>query len=99
MPQIIPIKDLKNTSEISDMCHRAEEPIYITKNGYGDMVIMSMEIYESAMKQLAMYRDIEISEKQIEAGQVKDARTALRETRAKYGLWISYFKACRWIAW
>ena len=32
MPQIIPIKDLKNTSEISDMCHRAEEPIYITKN-------------------------------------------------------------------
>jgi len=45
-----------------------------------------MEIYESAMKQLAMYRDIEISEKQIEAGQVKDARTALRETRVKYGL-------------
>lgn len=43
-------------------------------------------MYESAMKQLAMYRDIEISEKQIEAGQVKDARTALRETRAKYGL-------------
>ena len=46
MPQIIPIKDLKNTSEISDMCHKTEEPIYVTKNGYGDMVIMSMEIYE-----------------------------------------------------
>lgn len=58
MPQIIPIKDLKNTSEI----------------------------YESTMRQLAMYRDIEISERQIEAGQVKDARTALRETRAKYSL-------------
>ena len=69
MPQIIPIKDLKNTSEISDMCHKAEEPIYITKNGYGDMVIMSMEIYESTMRQIAMYRDIEISEKQIEAGE------------------------------
>ena len=76
MPQIIPIKDLKNTSEISDMCHKSEEPIYVTKNGYGDMVIMSMEIYESIMRQIAMYRDIEISEKQIEAGQVKDARTA-----------------------
>ena len=86
IPQIIPIKDLKNTSEISDMCHKAEEPIYITKNGYGDMVIMSMEVYESTMKQFAMYRDIEISEKQIEAGQIKDARTALREKRAKYGL-------------
>ena len=49
MPQIIPIKDLKNTSEISDMCHKSDEPIYITKNGYGDMVIMSMEIYESGI--------------------------------------------------
>ena len=86
MPHIIPIKDLKNTSEISDMCHKTEEPIYVTKNGYGDMVIMSMETYESTMKHIAMYRDIEISEKQIEAGQVKDARAALRETRAKYGL-------------
>ena len=86
MPQIIPIKDLKNTSEISDMCHKAEEPIYITKNGYGDMVIMSMETYESTMRQISMYRDIEISEGQVESGQVKDARAALRETRAKYGL-------------
>lgn len=86
MPQIIPIKELKNTSEISDMCHKTEEPIYITKNGYGDMVIMSMENYESTMKQLTMYRDIEISERQIEAGQVKDARKALGEMRTKYGL-------------
>ena len=86
MPEIIPIRDLKNTNAISQRCHETAEPIFVTKNGYGDMVIMSMEMYESAMKQLAMYRDIEISEKQIEAGQVKDARTALRETRVKYGL-------------
>ena len=86
MPQIIPIKDLKNTSEISEMCHKANEPIYITKNGYGDMVIMSMEIYEKAMHQLGVYRDIEISEKQVEKGQVKDAETALAEMREKYGL-------------
>ena len=85
MPQIIPIKDLKNTSEISEMCHKTDEPIYVTKNGYGDMVIMSMEIYESTMRQIAMYRDIEISEKQVEAGKVKDARIALSETRLKYG--------------
>ena len=83
MPQIIPIKDLKNTSEISDMCHKADGPIYITKNGYGDMVIMSMEIYENTMRQLSMYRDIEISEKQLETGQRKYARTALAEMRAK----------------
>lgn len=86
MPQIIPIKDLKNTSEISDMCHKATEPIYITKNGYGDMVIMSMEIYEDTIRQLSMYRDIEISEKQIENGQVKNANAALAETRQRYGI-------------
>ena len=86
MPQIIPIKDLKNTSEISDMCHKTDEPIYVTKNGYGDMVIMSMESYESTMKQLTLYKDIEISERQIELGQVKDARAALGETKKKYGL-------------
>ena len=86
MPQIIPIKDLKNTSEISDMCHKSDEPIYITKNGYGDMVIMSMEIYESVMRRISMYKDIEVSEKQIETGQVQDARIALREMRGKYGL-------------
>lgn len=86
MPQIIPIKELKKTSEISEMCHEADGPIYITKNGYGDMLIMSMENYEAVMRQLAIYRDIEISEKQIENGQTKDARSALKEMRAKYGL-------------
>lgn len=86
MPQIIPIKDLKNTSEISDMCHKSQEPIYITKNGYGDMVIMSMEIYESAMHQLSVHRDVELSEQQIESGRIKDARTALGGMRTKYGL-------------
>lgn len=86
MPQIIPIKDLKNTSEISEMCHKTDEPIYITKNGYGDMVIMSMEIYERTMRRLAMYRNIEISEKQLENGQVKDAKASLDEMRERYGL-------------
>ena len=86
MPRIIPIKDLKNTSEISEMCHKLEEPIYITKNGYGDMVIMSMDVYENTMRLFSVYRDIEVSEKQAEKGLVKDARSALAEMRTKYGL-------------
>lgn len=61
------------------MCHKAEEPIYITKNGYGDMVIMSVENYEQTVRQLNinMYRDLEISEQQISEGRTKDARSAL----------------------
>lgn len=86
MPQIIPIRDLKKTAEISDMCHNSEEPIYITKNGYGDMVIMSMETYEKNMRRYLKYKDIEVSEKEIEEGKVKEAKSALQGMRAKYGI-------------
>ena len=86
MPKIIPIKDLKNTSDISEMCHHTDEPIYVTKNGYGDMVIMSMESYESQMKRIKMYEDIEVSEAQIKEGKVKDARMSLSSMRERYGL-------------
>lgn len=47
MPQIRPITDLRNTTEISELCHARKEPVFITKNGYGDLVIMSMETYEA----------------------------------------------------
>ena len=86
MPQIIPIKDLKNTSDISELCHKATEPIYVTKNGYGDMVLMSMEMYEDTMSKIAMYRDIDISAQQKEEGRVSSARASLSEMREKYGL-------------
>ena len=86
MPQIIPIKDLKNTSNISEMCHSIDEPVFITKNGYGDMVIMSMENYENTMKQIKMYEDIAISVRQIKEGKVKDARKSLSSMRERYGL-------------
>lgn len=86
MPQIIPIKDLKNTSEISDLCHKSEEPIFITKNGYGDMVIMSMDIYESTMRQLNIYKELELSENQIKEGRTRDARESLASIREKYAL-------------
>ncbi len=86
MPQIIPIKDLKNTAEISELCHNSKEPIYITKNGYGDMVIMSMDVYEQTMNQLNLYRELEISETQIREGKEKDARESLASIRKRYAL-------------
>ena len=42
MPEIIPIRDLKNTNAISQRCHETQEPIFATKSGYGNMVIMSI---------------------------------------------------------
>ena len=46
MPQIRPMTDLRNTNEISELCHAKNEPIFITKNGYGDLVVMSIEAYD-----------------------------------------------------
>ena len=86
MPQIIPIRDLKNTSEISDRCHATTEPIFVTKNGYGDMVLMSMETYESKMRMLEIHTQLAQAEEQIRAGQVRPAEDALQELAEKYGL-------------
>ena len=86
MPQIIPIKDLKNTASVSEMCHKIDEPIFITKNGYGDMVLMSMELFEATQKKWSLYSDIELSEQQIKEGKIKDARKSLSDVREKYGL-------------
>lgn len=86
MPQIIPIRDLKNTSEISRMCKESSEPIYITKNGYGDMVIMSMRLYEENYCKLEAYRKLDEARKDIECGKTSDASESLERLRNKYGL-------------
>lgn len=86
MPQIIPIKELKDTANVSELCHRVDEPIYITKNGYGDMVLMSMEVFEAMRKKWEVYSEVELSEEQIKQGKTKNARESLAGVRSKYGL-------------
>ena len=86
MPTIIPIRDLKNTTEISEKCHKSSEPIFVTKNGYGDMVIMSMETYEELFGRLELYKELAISESQFSEGKTREAKAALADVRKKYGL-------------
>lgn len=57
MPHIRPITDLRNTTEISDLCHKQNEPIFITKNGYGDLVVMSIETYERQLALVEVYKN------------------------------------------
>ena len=52
MARIIPIRDLKDTAKISELCHSSDEPVFITKNGYDDMVIMSSKVYEAQKKSM-----------------------------------------------
>lgn len=86
MPEIIPIRDLKNTSAISQKCHSSKEPIFVTKNGYGDMVIMSMKTYEEKMFLLEAYNKLAAAEGQISSGKVIDAKHALKTIREKFNV-------------
>lgn len=86
MPQIIPIKNLKDTSDISEMCHNTNEPIFITKNGYGDMVIMSMETYEERMEISDISKKLAEAEEDIKANRLIDAAEALNKIRKKYNV-------------
>ena len=85
MPQIRPITDLRNTSEISDACHARREPVFITKNGYGDLVVMSIETYEEMLDCIATDKAIADAEQEIAAGgQLLDAKEAIGALRRKY---------------
>ncbi len=86
MPQIIPIRDLKNTSEISQMCKESNEPIFITKNGYGDMVIMSMKLYEEKIFILDVYNKIIAAEEQVAEGKTLDGDSSAKSIREKYNV-------------
>lgn len=85
MPQIRPITDLSNTAEISSACHAKKEPVFITKNGYGDLVVMSMEAYEELLETAAADAAIAEAEAGYAAdGKLYDAKETLASLRGKY---------------
>ena len=85
MPQIRPITDLRNTTEISDICHVKREPIIITKNGYGDLVVMSIEAYEELIETVSIDAAIgKAKSAYMAANESHDARAALASLRRKH---------------
>ena len=68
MPTIMPIRDLRNTSEISELAHKQQEPIFITKNGYSDLVVMSAELYDRFAQINKIDQAIYEAEKEVEEG-------------------------------
>lgn len=85
MPQIRPITDLRNTTEISNLCHAKREPIFITKNGYGDMVVMSMDTYDELLEHAMTDTAIAEAEAELqETGKLYDAREQLAALRRKH---------------
>lgn len=84
MPKIIPIRDLRDTGKMSEMCSESPDPIFITKNGYGDMVIMSISVYERQLERLAMRDKILEGKAQSEAGILVDGPDAMEAIRKRH---------------
>lgn len=86
MPRIVPIRDLKNTAAISTLCHEEEGPVFVTKNGYGDMVLMSMETYEKNLFLADVYGKLEEAKQDMKNGKFSSVEDAVSRIKEKHGL-------------
>lgn len=74
MPIIRPSSDLRNNyNEISTLCHETQKPVYITKNGSGDLAVLSIELYEFLIDKYELYKELEKGVNSIKKGEVYSA--------------------------
>ena len=85
MPNIRPISELRNNAnEISDFCRQTREPVYITRNGTGDMVVVCIEEYERQQALIDLYGKLAIAEQEIASGaEGEDFLTVARQLRER----------------
>jgi len=82
MPTIRPSADLRNNyNEISEFCHKFTEPVFITKNGQGDLAVMSIETYEMLTGKMELYRLIDEGIRSRDKGKVKSAKEVISDIR------------------
>jgi len=84
MPAIRPSADLRNKyNEISELCHKYSEPVFITKNGTGDLAVMSIETYEFLAGKLELFTLIDKGLSQVKEGRVKPMKGTIKSIREK----------------
>lgn len=84
--QIIPMRDLKNTVEVERRCAEENGPVYVTKNGYGRLVVMDIEYYERTMQKMYEAKMIMEGLEDVKAGRTVDGEKAISDIRRKYGI-------------
>lgn len=84
--QIIPMRELKNTVEIERRCAEENGPVFVTKNGYGRLVVMDIEYYERTMKEMEELKLVMEGLKDVDEGRVLDEEDVMESIRREYGL-------------
>lgn len=83
--QIVPMRDLKNTVEIERLCDETNGPVFVTKNGYGRLVVMNMEYYENTMKKIVEAGAVNQGIADYEEGRVSNGKSSMKKLREKNG--------------
>lgn len=85
MPIIRPVSDLRNNfTQISEICHKEGEPVFLTKNGQGDMVVMSLALYEKQLALIELYHKLGEAELQSKTNAPRKSHNDfMKEMRAK----------------
>jgi len=82
MPSIRSSTDLRNCyNEISAFCHEKREPIFITKNGQGDLAVISIEVYEQLNGRLELYRLLDKGRAAVKAGKKRSLEDVMRDIK------------------
>ena len=84
--QIIPMRDLKNTVEVERRCAEENGPVFVTKNGYGRLVVMEIDYYEKTMRKMDEETTILDGLKDVKSGNTVEGDTAISNIRSKYGI-------------
>ena len=83
---IIPMRDLKNTVEIERRCAAAGGPVFVTKNGYGKLVVMDIDYYEKTMGKIYEAKLVNEGLSDLENGQTVDGDSVKARMAEKYGV-------------
>ena len=84
--KIIPMRDLKNTVEVEKHCIKEQGPVYVTKNGYGRLVVMDIEYYERTMQKMYEAKAVIEGLKDLKEGNIEDGADIIRKLKGKYEL-------------
>ena len=84
--QIIPMRDLKNTVEVERLCAEENGPVFVTKNGYGRLVVMDIDYYEKTMRKMYEAKTILDGLEDVKSRNTVDGDTAISNVRSKYGI-------------
>lgn len=84
--KIIPMRDLKNTVEVERLCAEENGPVFVTKNGYGRLVVMDIDYYEKTMRNTDEAKTILDGLKDVKSENTVEGDAAISNIRNKYGI-------------